>query len=313
MPEAIESKSFRAAARKNCISYLGIPIYVKSIPELQKLSLPTFKTQSPDGAVSQLFSTLVNMNTQIEQIRKGLRMADSKPVPGVTYNEIDSISMSLSGDVYFEDANQYNAFVQRIATISQDYGWRESVSTAMGAAVYHPAKNSFTNSDPVQSAIKGMVLGTVSDVMDAGTLLSASDSIEEGSAEEKKYFEARDRYNGGSIFNTAAIQYYSNTPLAVQNSWSGMGDEMTPTLMVEGKAVLKANIAYMPSGVGITPGAFVADNTGMYPTKCEISIQLANPLGGLFANFSVTKEGEEGAGESGALVPSNYLPDHPKY
>jgi hypothetical protein len=92
-----------------------------------------------------------------------------------------------------------------------------------------------------------------------------------------------------------------------------MGDEMTPTLMVEGKAVLKANIAYMPSSVSITPGAFVADNTGMYPTKCEISIQLANPLGGLFANFSVTKEGEEGAGESGALVPSNYLPDHPKY
>lgn len=313
MPEAIESKSFRAAARRNCISYLGIPIYMKTVPELQRLALPTFRTQSPDGAVSQLFSTLVNMNTQIEQIRKGLRMAESKPVPGVSYNEIDNISMRLNGDVYFEDAAQYNAFVQLIATISKEYGWRESVSTAMGAAVYHPAKNAFTNNNPVQSAIKGMVLGTASDVMDAGTLLSASDSIEKGSPEERKYFEARDRYNGGSIFNTAAIQYYSNTPLAVQNHWAGMGDEMTPTLLVEGRPVFKANIPYMPSSVSITPGAFVADGTGMYPTKCEIAIQLANPLGGLFANFSVVKEGEEGPGESGALVPSNYLPDHPKY
>lgn len=307
MPEAIESKSFRAAARKNCISYLGLPIYVTSIPELQKMALPTFRTQSPDGAVSQLFSTLVNMGTQIELIRAGLRMTDSKPVPGVTYEEITSMSMGINGDVYFENAPQYNAFVTKITTISHTYGWKEN--TGFGQAVYRPMQNALTNIDPVQAAIKGMVLGTVSDVMDAGTLLGANDEIKEGSDAEKEYFAARDRYLGGSIFNKAAIQFYSNTPIAVQNAWAGQGGETVPTLKIEGKPVLKANISYMPTSMSITPGAFVSDATGFYPTKCSVSIQMANPLGGLFANVTVGVDtGYEGQAEGvKPTTPDVYL------
>lgn len=308
MPEAIESKSFRGAARKNCISYLGLPIYVTSIPELQKMSLPTFRTQSPDGAVSQLFSTLVNMGTQIELIRAGLRMTDSKPVPGVSYEEISSMSMGINGDVYFENSGQYKAFVSKITTISHTYGWKEN--TGFGQAVYHPMQNALTNVDPVQAAVKGMVLGTVSDVMDAGTLLAANDEIKEGSVAEQEYFAARDRYKGGSIFNKAAIQYYSNTPIAVQNAWAGQGGETVPTLMIEGAPVLKANISYMPTSMAITPGAFVSDATGFYPTKCSVSIQMANPLGGLFANVTVGAEGgvESDAEGVKATVPTNYIP-----
>ena len=310
MPDAIESKSFRAAARKNCVSYLGLPIYVTSIPELVKMALPSFKTQSPDGAVSQLFATLVNMSTQIEQIRQNLRMTDSKPVPGVSYGEIEGMSMSLNGDVYFENARQYNEFVSRISTIGKEYGWEEIVSKKLSTAVYHPAKNSFSNTDPVQAAVKGMVLGTVSDMMDSSTLLGASDEIKEGSEAEKQYFEARDRYKGGSIFNTAAIQYYANTPTAVQNAWSGMGDEMTPTILIDGKPQGKANIAYMPTSLSVTPGAFVVDASGYYPTKCSVSIQMSNPLGGLFANFAVTNGTSTDKDSSGAkaTIPTNYLP-----
>lgn len=307
MPEAIESKSFRGAARKNCISYLDLPIYVTSIPELQKMALPTFRTQSPDGAVSQLFSTLVNMGTQIELIRAGLRMTDSKPVPGVSYEEITAMSMGINGDVYFENASQYNAFVSKITTISQTYGWKEN--TGLGQAVYHPMQNALTNIDPVQAAIKGMVLGTVSDVMDAGTVLGANDEIKEGSAAEQEYFAARDRYLGGSIFNKAAIQYYSNTPIAIQNAWAGQGGETVPTLMIEGEPVLKANISYMPTSMSITPGAFVTDATGFYPTKCSVSIQMANPLGGLFANVTVGAEGGYGGLAEGVkpTTPDVYL------
>ena len=307
MPEAIESKSFRAAARKNCISYLGLPIYVTSIPELQKMALPTFRTQSPDGAVSQLFSTLVNMGTQIELIRAGLRMTESKAVPGVTYEEITSMSMGINGDVYFVNAPQYNAFVTKITTISHTYGWKEN--TGFGQAVYHPMQNALTNIDPVQAAVKGMVLGTVSDVMDAGTLLGANDEIKEGSDAEKEYFAARDRYLGGSIFNKAAIQFYANTPIAVQNAWAGQGGETVPTLKIEGKPVLKANISYMPTSMSITPGAFVSDATGFYPTKCTVSIQMANPLGGLFANVVVGSEGgyETEAEGVESLTPPVYL------
>jgi len=310
MPDAIESKSFRAAARKNCVSYLGLPIYVTSIPELVKMALPSFKAQSPDGAVSQLFATLVNMSTQIEQIRQNLRMTDSKPVPGVSYGEIEGMSMSLNGVVYFENARQYNEFVSRISTIGKEYGWEEIVSKKLSTAVYHPAKNSFSNADPVQAAVKGMVLGTVSDMMDASTLLGASDKIKKGSEAETRYFEARDRYKGGSIFNTAAIQYYANTPTAVQNAWSGMGDEMTPTILIDGEPQGKANIAYMPTSLSVTPGAFVVDASGYYPTKCSVAIQMSNPLGGLFANFSTGSEGSADKDSSGAVATtsSNYLP-----
>ena len=266
--------------------------------------MPTFRTQSPDGAVSQLFSTLVNMGTQIELIRAGLRMTDSKPVPGVSYNEIEGLSMGINGDVYFESASQYNAFVEKVTRIGQTYGWAEVVSKLMSAAVYRPAKNNLTNIDPVQAAVKGMVLGTVSDVMDAGTLLSASDEIKAGSESEKQYFAARDRYLGGSIFNKAAIQYYSNTPASVQNAWSGGGGETTPTLMIDGKPVIKANIQYMPTAISITPGAFVVDTTGFYPTRCSVSVNMANPLGGLFANFSVTTDSNmQPEGEAKPLTP----------
>lgn len=310
MPDAIESKSFRAAARKNCISYLGIPIYVTSIPDLVQMSLPSFRTQSPDGAVSQLFATLVNMSTQIEQIRKNLRMTDSKPVPGVSYGEVEGMSMSINGDVYFEDARQYNAFKSRIESIGQEYGWKEVVSSKLNTAVYRPAKDSFTNIDPIQAAIKGMVLGTVSDMMDAGTLLGADDSISKGSEAETAYFEARDRYRGGSIFNTAAIQYYSNTPTTAQNAWAGMGDEMIPALLIDGETRGKANIPYMPTSLNVSPGAFVVDSSGYYPTRCSISIQMHNPLGGLYANFSVGSEGSADKDASGAqaTIPSNYIP-----
>lgn len=313
MPGAIESKSFRAAARKNCVSYLGLPIYVTNMPELVKMMLPSFKTQSPDGAVSQLFATLVNMNTQIGQIRHNLRMTDSKPVPGVSYGEIEGVSMSLSGDVYFENARQYNEFADRISTIGRKYGWEEVVSEKLNTAVYHPAQNSFTNIDPVQAAVKGMVLGTVSDVMDAATLFGARDEIKEGSEAETKYFEARDRYKGGSIYNAAAIQYYANTPTTVQRAWSGMGDEMIPTILIDGKPVDKtgkANIAYMPTSLNVTPGAFVVDSSGYYPTKCAVAIQMSNPLGGLFANFAVTNGASTDNDSSGAkaTIPANYIP-----
>lgn len=312
MPDAIESKSFRAAARRNCVSYLGLPIYVSSMPDLVKMTLPSFNTQSPDGAVSQLFATLVNMNTQIEQIRKNLRMTDSKPVPGVSYREIEAMAMSLNGAVYFENARQYNEFADRISTIGREYGWEEIVSKKMSTAVYHPAKNSFTNIDPVQAAVKGMVLGTVSDVMDASTLLGASGKIKEGSDAETKYFEARDRYKGGSIFNTAAVQYYANTPATVQAAWFGMGAEMIPTILIDGKPYPhgKANIAYMPTSLSITPGAFVMDASGYYPTKCTVAIQMSNPLGGLFANFSVSNGASTDKDSSGAkaTIPANYLP-----
>lgn len=308
MPDAVESRSFRAAARKNCIKYLDIPIYVTNIPEMQKLALPNFKTQSSTGAVSQLFSTLVNMNTQIEQIRKGLRMSDSKPVPGVTYDEISSMSMTLSGDVYFEDAKQYAAFISNVSDIAKEYGWSQSVSEATSCAVYHPAKNSFTNSDPVQAAIKGMVMHSFSDVGDALTIATTNEDVKKGSNEEKAYFAARDRYLGGSVFNTAAIQYYSNTPLAIQNRWAGMGAEASPTLIVDGQPVLPTNISYMPSSMSITPGAFVADKSGFYPTKCAISIQMENPLGGLLANFSNEEAGAaQDSSTSLETVPSNYL------
>lgn len=312
MPDAIESKSFRYAARRNCISYLGLPIYVDAMPDIVQMSLPSFHTQSPDGAVAQLFATLVNMSTQIEQIRQNLRMTDSKPVPGVSYGEIGGMSMSINGAVYFENARQYNEFVGRISGIGKEYGWEETVSGKLSTAVYHPAKNAFSNSDPIQAAVKGMVLGTVSDMMDAATLAGASDSIAKGSAEEAKYFEARDRYKGGSIFNTAAIQYYSNAPLGVQNEWAGMGDEMTPTILIDGRPHGKANIAYMPTSLSVTPGAFVVDDTGYYPTRCAISIQMHNPLGGLFANYKVTAGASDPKGKdaSGAVstTSSNYLP-----
>lgn len=284
MPEAIESKSFRGAARKNCISYLGLPIYVASIPELKKLSLPTFRTQSPDGAVSQLFSTLVNMGTQIELIRSGLRMTDSKPVPGVSYNEFTGMSMSINGAVYFENAGQYKDFADKIVTIGQTYGWAENAG--LGQAVYRPMKNDLTNIDPTHAAVKGMVLGTVSDGMDAETILRAD------SSNEKEYFAARDRYLGGSIFKTAAIQFYSNSPVSAQNNWGALGkkQETVPALKIDGKVVESANIAYMPTSINVTPQAFVADPTGFYPTRCDVSIQMANPLGGLFANVVSGKD-----------------------
>lgn len=310
MPEAIESKSFRAAARRNCISYLGLRIYVTSIPTLVQMELPSFRAQSPDGAASQLFATLVNMSTQIEQIRKNLRMTDSKTVPGVSYGEIAGMSMSINGDAYFEDARQYNAFVRQITDIGHRYGWRETVSSKLGTAVYRPAQNGLTNIDPVQAAIKGMVLGTVSDMMDSNTLLMATDAIGAGSEEEKAYFAARDRYKGGSIFNTAAIQYYSNTPKTVQNNWGAQGGELVPTLLIDNVPKGKANIPYVPTSINATPGAFVVDNTGYYPTKCSVSISMHNPLGGLFANYTVSKMGDtEKEDKSGAIstTPLNYL------
>ncbi len=308
MPEAIESRTFRAAARRNCIMYLGIPIYVSNIPELQKLALPTFRTQSPNGAVSQLFSTLVNMNTQIEQIRKGLRMSDSKPVPGVSYDDLSSMSMSLSGDVYFENARQCAAFNEKVSRIAAEYGWRQSVSAAASCAVYHPAKNSFVNSDPVQAAVKGMVMHSFSDVGDALTIATTNEDVKAGSNEEKAYFAARDRYLGGSVFDTAAIQYYSNTPLSVQNQWAGMGAETAPTLIVDGIPQWHANISYMPTSMSVTPGAFVMDRTGFYPTKCAVSISMENPLGGLLANFTNETEGKaQDSSTSLETVPSNYL------
>lgn len=308
MPEAIESRTFRAAARKNCITYLGIPIYMPNCPELTKLALPNFKAQSPTGAVSQLFSTLVNMNTQMEQIRKGLRMSDSKPVPGVSYDEISSMSLSLNGDVYFENARQYKEFPAKCISIAKEYGWRRSVSTAAGCAVYHPAKNSYTNSDPVQAAIKGMVMHSFSDVGDALTIATADEDAEEGSDAEKEYFAARDRYLGGSVFNTAAIQYYANTPLKIQNEWAALGDDHMPALLVNGVAVWRTNIPYMPTSMSVTPGAFVADKSGFYPSKCTVSIQMENPLGGLFANYSDEAEGKaQDSSTKNETVPSNYL------
>lgn len=310
MPDAIESRTFRSAARRNCIMYLGIPIYMANVPEMQKLALPTYRAQSPTGAVSQLFSTLVNMNTMIEQVRKSLRMSDSKPVPGVTYDDISGISMSLSGDVYFENARQYKEFTGTVSRIAGEYGWRQSVSETMSCAVYHPAKNSFTNSDPVQAAVKGMVLHSFSDVGDALTVATTSEKVAAGSNEERSYFAARDRLLGSSIFDTAAIQYYSNTPLTIQQEWSGgLGSSNIPTLYVEGRATdIKTNISYMPTGMTVTPGAFVADNTGFYPTKCSVSIQMENPLGGLLANFTNEKANEaQDSGTSLETTPDNYL------
>ena len=297
MLEAIESKSFRAAARKNCISYLGLPIYVTSIPELKKLALPTFRAQSPDGAVSQLFSTLVNMGTQIELIRAGLRMTDSKPVPGVSYDEFTGMSMSINGAVYFENAKQYKDFADKIITIGQTYGWAEN--TGLGQAVYRPMKNDLTNIDPTHAAVKGMVLGTVSDVMDAGTILAAD------ARDEKEYFAARDRYLGGSIFKTAAIQFYSNSPVAAQTNWGSLGknQETVPALKIDGTVVESANIAYMPTSINVTPQAFVADATGFYPTRCDVSIQMANPLGGLFANV-VAQENAGVTSEVEGVIPA---------
>lgn len=310
MPDAIESRVFRAAARKNCIMYLGIPVYVQNIPDLQKLALPTYRAQSPDGAVSQLFSTLVNMNTQIAQLRKGLRMSDAKPVPGVSYNEIESMSLTLNGDVYFETARQYQEFAGTVSSIGANYGWVQTSSAELGASVYRPAKNDFTNSDPVQAAIKGAVLGQVSQMMDAGTVLMATDAIKEGSLEETKYFEARDRMNGGSIFNMAAIQYYSNTPKGVQTAWAGMGNELTPTQLIDGVARFKSNVPYMPTSITITPGAYVEDGSGIYPTRCAVSIQMANPLGGLLANYTVSADGVSNAGDDKKAIqhPSVYPP-----
>lgn len=310
MPDPIESRTFRAAARINCVKYLDIPIYVGNIPDLQKLALPSFKAQSTDGAVAQLFSTLVNMNTQIEQIRKGLRMSDSKPVPGVSYDDIESMSMSLTGDVYFENAAQYRTFNETIRSIAKNYGWIENVSGEMGTAVYHPAKNDYVNSDPIQAAIKGMVLGAASQAGDEITIATTG-NVEKGSAAERRYFAARDRSSGSSIFDMAALQYYSNTPTTVQNNWATLDDRMVPTLLIDNAPVFKANIPYMPTGVTVTPGAYVVDATVLYPTKCAISIQMSNPLGGLFANFSVAEEGAAGAGDSAkALTPRVYLKDH---
>lgn len=309
MPEAIESRTFRKAARRNCISYLGLLIYVTSVPSMYKHAYPTFRTQSPNGAVSQLFSTLVNMNSQIEQIRKGLRMQDSHPVPGVTWDDASSMQMSLSGPMYFENRRQYESFANHVSGLREHYGWIQSTSTAMSSAVYRPAKEKFTNVDPVQSAIKGMVMHAASDMMDAMTVASATDAITEGSQAERDYFAARDRMEGGSMFNTMAIQYYSNTPVSVQNSWN---DVEAPKLLVDNRPVFSANIGYLPTSLDITPGAFVTDSTGFYPTRVDISISMANPLGGILANFSQERPNTANKGEGG-VTPASYLPEGVNY
>lgn len=314
MPDEIESRSFREAARKNCISYLGLPIYVTNIPVLVKMALPSFKAQSPNGAISQLFSTLVNASTQIGMIRKSLRMTESKPVPGVSYDEMEGMAMTLDGTVYFANASQYDDFVTTLKTIGETYGWREIQSKQFGTAVYHPIKNDFSNSDPTHAAIKGMVLGTVSDMMDTQTLLNASDEIKEGeggtlSDAEKVYFMARDRYLGGSIFNIAAIQYYTNTVTTVQNKWTSLSKEV-PTILIDGIPHDKANIAYMPTALSVTPGAYVHDETGYYPTRCAVVISMTNPYGSLFANATITDDPSKDVKEQDGMLatePDNYV------
>lgn len=305
MPENIESRTFRRAARRNCIEYLGLLIYTTSTPALRSHTFPTFRTQNPNGAVSQLFATLVNMNSQIEQIRKGLRMADAHPVPGVSWDDAGGISMNLSGAMYFENASQYVAFQKLANDLSRIYGWVQNTSEKMGAAVYRPAMNDFTNVDPAQAAVKGMVMGAASEAMDSFTVFSATDAIEKGSEAEKKYFAARDRLNGGSTFSTMAIQYYANSPLTIQTHWQNAA---VPRLLVENQEVFTANVGYLPTSLSITPRAFVQDSTGLYPTYVELSVSLSNPLGGILANFS-NGNNSDPANSAGAVIPATYLKD----
>lgn len=304
MPEHIESRTFRRAARRNCIAYLGLLIYSQNIPTLRSHAYPSFRTQSPNGAVSQLFATLVNMNTQIDQIRKGLRMSDSHPVPGVTWEDAGGMQMSLSGAMYFENARQYREFQALANDLSRTYGWVQNTSEKLGTSVYRPAQNDLSNQDPVQAAVKGMVMGAASEAMDAFTELTATDAIKAGSTAEIEYFAARDRLNGGSMFAAMQLQYYANAPSGIQRQWQGTA---VPVLLIEGEPKFEANIGYLPTSLGYTPHAFVQDETGMYPTYVDLSISLSNPLGGILANFTNEEPNDAAPDVAGGMSPTEHL------
>lgn len=306
MPEAIESRAYRAAARANCIQYQGLLLHTDNTPALAQYALVPYAIQSPEGAISQLMSTLVNMDTQIERLRKGLRMGDAHPVPGVSWGDARSLSMSLSGDMYFENRNQYQAFVNTVTSLRRTYGWVQTTSDAAKVGVYRPNCDYLSNVDPVQAAIKGMVMSNVSEAMDAGTVLTATDAIQKGSEEEKKYFAARDRLNGGSMFATMAIEYYSNSPLGPQNQWQ---NAPKVCLLIDGAISYKTAIGYIPTSLSYSLDAWVVDDSGGYPTCASIQLALDNPLGGFLANFTNSKDGATSENPKGVVEATreNYM------
>lgn len=306
MPEAIESRAYRAAARANCIQYQGLLLHTDNAPSLAQYAFVSYAAQSPEGAISQLMSTLVNMDTQIERLRKGLRMGDAHPVPGVSWDDAKGLSLNLSGDMYFENRGQYQAFVNSVTSLRRTYGWVQATSDVAKVGVYRPNCDYLANVDPAQAAIKGMVMSSVSEMMDAGTVLTATDAIQKGSAEEKKYFEARDRLNGGSTFATMAIEYYSNSPLGPQNQWQ---NAPKVCLLINGGISYKTVIGYIPTSLSYTLNAWVIDNSGSYPTCAAITLSLENPLGGFLANFTNSKSGDTSGNPEGVVAATreNYM------
>lgn len=275
MAEEIESLEFRTAARQNGYAYGSskqIFIYKSFDMAVREYGMPDFRLKSQVGAIEAFIGLLQNIGGELFNTNGHADGHMGKNLPGVDASDgTMATSIQLSGPMYLLSASDAAAVLKGIDTLAVGYGW--SVNASGGAVTYKPKKETLYSEDPITAASRTMMLSAMRHTTDAVQVLT-------GMGDDATYAQniVNLEHDGFmQTFGDAFNAYQSNTGAGVAGAWGAVGDVVR--VVCGGQDVDSSVIGLAPTSLSLTQAAFVKDSTGFYPTRLDISLQLANPYG----------------------------------
>ncbi len=292
----IESQEFRNAARANCYRYGSLYIYSNDYVALDKHNFPRYSSKDSVGAVEKFISLVQGLKT----LASGNDATDklSKPLPGVQWSGDDlSLSISLSGKMYFTSYDDCRIAKNRIHRQIVDNGWSQfisrSESTGISVETYRPARNGVNalyNDDPMDAAGLAMMTSAMQHTADQVNMLTGYFGNDAGTyAKGYARFEAMatDRSGLGALGGfgqdiKAGLQAMgSNMNSGLIAKWLTAGHPVR--LLINGQEQQRS-VPLVMTEISLTDQAFVVDKTSnnhVYPTEMSVSLTLVNMYGSL--------------------------------
>jgi len=302
--DAVESREFREEARNNGYEYGTFFVYSDRYLSLDEHSFPSYVSKSGTGAVEKFLSLIQSLSLQYH----GNDSADklSKPLPGVNWSDDKlSISVSLSGVMYFLDYSDYKSRKGKIRSDLIAQGWEQYVSRnetlSMSVTTYRPtlhANNSLYNDDPVDAAGMAMMTSAMQHANDQVKMIRGA-----ASGDAEMYAEGYARYEAMATDsgNLSSLGYLGHSLMqgiyamganfnsGIVGKWQKAGH---PLRLKIGGQVQAQGLNFVMTSLKLTEKAYVVDSTSdgyVYPTAMDVDIGLVNMYGAL---FNTSKEGK---------------------
>ena len=286
MAEDIESLEFRTHARRNGYQYGPIFIHKDYDVSVYAYGMPRYKLKGSVGAIEAFAGLLQNVGNGLEEDPS---LKHGKNLPGVDVPDAEfSRELSISGPMYLQSYDDYISTQSSISGLAHRYGWE--IRKNKISVVYRPNSEGIGDDlyceDPVTAAARTMMTSAMKHQRDAIYVLTGKGD----DAEYAKNIVALENDGVQQTFGGAYDAFMANTGRAIAGKWKNAG---APLIAVREGRNTAQSVNLVPVSISITPRAYVIDDDSkgrIYPTRLDISLELANPYGKLIVTS--TDKGE---------------------